>query len=97
MLIDFLGDQVALSDSYFGPGSGPVQFGDVQCVGNESSLISCHYATSQCTLGSQAGVICPGTKRTLYIISVLIRLSSYVCSCYMQKIIIYIHTKTTNY
>lgn len=68
MLIDFLGDQVALSDSYFGPGSGPVQFGDVQCVGNESSLISCHYATSQCTLGSQAGVICPGTKRTLYVV-----------------------------
>ena len=66
MLIDFIGDQVALSDSYFGPGSGPVQFGDVQCVGNESSLTSCHYATSQCTLGSQAGVICPGTKRTLY-------------------------------
>ena len=65
MLIDFLGDHVALSDSYFGPGSGPVQFGDVQCVGNESSLTSCQYATSQCTLGSQAGVICPGTKTTL--------------------------------
>ena len=62
--MEILGNQVALTNSYFGPGTGKFQIGSVQCVGSESSLASCSYnaSTDQCMLGSQAGVICPGNK-----------------------------------
>ena len=63
--MEILGNQVALTNSYFGPGTGKFQIGSVQCVGSESSLASCSYNAStnnQCMLGSQAGVICPGNK-----------------------------------
>ena len=54
---------VALKNSYYGAGSGPVQFGGVQCLGNESTLLDCSYtASAQCSGTHDAGVMCPGEE-----------------------------------
>ena len=54
------GNQVAPTSSYYGAGSSVVQFGNVQCVGNETSLLDCSYnSTAQCSSTQQAGVLCP--------------------------------------
>ena len=56
----FIGNQVAPTNSYYGAGSSVVQFGNVQCVGNETSLLDCTYnSTAQCSSTQQAGVLCP--------------------------------------
>ena len=53
--------EIALTNSYYGSSSGPVQFGSVECLGNESSLFECLYNTSiQCPSNRNAGVRCPG-------------------------------------
>ena len=55
------GNQVSLRKSYYGAGSGPVQFGGVQCLGNESTLLNCFYNSSvKCSATHHAGVMCPG-------------------------------------
>ena len=56
-----LGSMISLTKSYFGSISGPVRFGGVQCVGNESKLLDCSYNTqAQCSSFQQAGLLCPG-------------------------------------
>ena len=56
-----VGNKVSLRNSYYGTGSGPVQFGGVQCLGNESTLLNCSYNSSvQCSGTHDAGVMCPG-------------------------------------
>ena len=54
------GNGVALVNSHFGHGSGPVQLGSVQCVGNENSFLDCpHNSAAHCTSYENAGVVCP--------------------------------------
>ena len=46
--------------------SSVVQFSDVQCVGNETSLLDCTYnSTAQCSSTQRAGVLCPGMIESL--------------------------------
>ena len=49
----------ALKQSFFGPGTGPIHFGYVNCIGNESALINCSYKPDNpCSHYNDAGVIC---------------------------------------
>ena len=53
----------ALTNSFFGPGSGPIFLDRVQCLGHEASLYNCslNMDIGECTHGQDAGVSCSGT------------------------------------
>ena len=55
-----LQNAVPLTDT-FGPGTGPIFFGDRGCIGNETNLDDCPYngADYDCLHNDVAGVICP--------------------------------------
>ena len=56
------GDQATIVPS-LNYSSSVVQFGNVQCVGNETSLLDCTYnSTAQCSSTQRASVLCPGIK-----------------------------------
>ena len=49
--------------AYHGQGSGPIHISNVGCVGNESSLTDCSYATTHlCHHGEDAAVRCQTSK-----------------------------------
>nr|XP_055045541.1 soluble scavenger receptor cysteine-rich domain-containing protein SSC5D-like [Misgurnus anguillicaudatus] len=54
------------SYGYFGEGSGPIWMDEIDCVGNESSLVDCGFAgwgITNCEHDEDAGVICQGLVR----------------------------------
>ena len=52
-------DVIAYSGARYGEGSGPVYLDSVNCLGNESRLIECTYASSStCPHSQDAGVQC---------------------------------------
>lgn len=67
LLCLYTGNGVALMNSHFGHGSGPVQLGSVQCIGNENSFLDCpHNSVSHCTSYDNAGVVCPSEIAIMY-------------------------------
>lgn len=57
------GNAIALPQAIFGSGKGIIWFDDVQCLGNETSLLNCTHRgllISNCAHSEDASVICPG-------------------------------------
>lgn len=55
----------ALSNAYFGPGTGPIYLDDVTCFGNEDSLSQClssPWSVHNCRHFEDAGVRCYGEQ-----------------------------------
>ena len=53
----------ALGGSYFGEGSGPIWYDNVDCVGNETNIAQCSHSgigLHNCNHSQDAGVICGG-------------------------------------
>ena len=50
--------------AYFGQGSGPIWLDNIQCIGNESTIVSCVHlgfnVTRSCSHNEDAGVRCYG-------------------------------------
>ena len=60
-----LADATALSNSYFGDGTGPYHLSGVSCSGEERTLLQCSYSNGiigyhTCSPGNDAGVRCDG-------------------------------------
>ena len=55
---------IAVHRAGFGQGTGPVFLGNLQCTGNEYSLLSCsHYGIgTSCSHSYDFGVVCPPGK-----------------------------------
>lgn len=58
--IYFYTGAVAVSNAFYGLGTGPILMTNVRCVGNESGLVNCTFSTltGTCTHGIDAGVRC---------------------------------------
>ena len=57
------GRAVALSRSFFGRGRGIIWFDDIECIGNETSIIDCNHrghGINNCFHSEDANVLCPG-------------------------------------
>ena len=52
----------ARSNAFYGKGVGIISLDDVECVGNESSILDCKYkiGESDCGHEEDAGVVCDG-------------------------------------
>ena len=53
-------DATAVSNAFYGQGSGPIHIDDVACTGTETSILSCTYdsVTADCGHSEDAGVQC---------------------------------------
>ena len=59
----FTSDAIARSNASFGQGSGSILLDDVECTGNELSILSCTHnsiGSHNCDHSKDAGVICFG-------------------------------------
>ena len=57
----------ALSNAYFGQGTGQIVLDDVNCSGSENQLLTCNrgaLVSANCDHSDDAGVRCEGTYRT---------------------------------
>lgn len=64
--------QTAKISAYFGQGQGDIWLDDVNCFGNESSLVHCQrpaFGENNCGHGEDAGVICSGIYVLLLAVS----------------------------
>ena len=53
----------AFGGAYFGEGSGPIWYDNVDCVGNEANITQCSHSgigVLNCTHSQDAGVVCGG-------------------------------------
>ncbi|CAI5683597.1 deleted in malignant brain tumors 1 protein isoform X1 [Oreochromis niloticus] len=60
--------QTAKSSAFFGEGQGMIWLDDVNCLGNETSLVHCRrpsFGENNCGHGEDAGVICSATIRLI--------------------------------
>ncbi|XP_038582841.1 scavenger receptor cysteine-rich type 1 protein M130-like [Micropterus salmoides] len=60
--------QTAKSGAFFGQGHGDIWLDDVNCVGNETSLLHCQHPTlgeNNCGHGEDASVVCSATIRLI--------------------------------
>ena len=58
------GNAIALPQAIFGSGTGMIWFDDMQCLGNEATLLNCTHrgiGISNCAHSEDANVLCPGT------------------------------------
>ena len=60
-----LSDATALSNAFYGQGSGPIHIDDVACTGTETNILLCTYdsVTSDCGHSEDAGVQCQVDSR----------------------------------
>ena len=71
--LGYEGALAVLRNSPFGHGSGQIWLGDVQCIGNETSILQCSQIgwgvhNGYCWGSDDAGVVCrPSGKRTMLV------------------------------
>ena len=54
---------IALSDAFYGAGSGLIYRNNLQCTGSELRLVDCpHSSTATCTHQDDAGLMCNISK-----------------------------------
>ena len=59
--LGYISATAAIKSARFGPGSGPILFSELSCVGNESSVTECYQHSTgahNCTHSEDAGVVC---------------------------------------
>ena len=75
---------IAVSE-VFGVGQGPILLDELQCIGNERSLLSCTHSgvnTHDCTHAKDAGIICAfGNWHSHTYIIHMYKSHIHVCTC----------------
>ncbi len=84
------GRPMALLNSEFSPGDGPIFLDSLECVGNEEKLIDCRrnfeLGRFECSHDFEAGVKCPGTQEFYTYCNLLfIRLKNFHVSNFQVK------------
>lgn len=54
---------ISVLNAFYGQGVGIIWFGEINCQGNEKTLLQCAYAVSadlSCDHSDDAGILCPG-------------------------------------
>ena len=68
----FTSGAIARGSAYFGQGSGSILLDNVQCAGNEVSILSCSHniiGSHDCSHSEDAGVVClEGDLSTVYLL-----------------------------
>ena len=61
-------DATAISNAFYGQGSGLIHLDDVACTGTETNVLQCRYdsVTSDCGHSEDAGVQCVITSKLHY-------------------------------
>ena len=54
------------NEAYFGPGTGDILLDELQCTGDENSVLDCPHngvGNNDCSHGEDAGVVCQTEQR----------------------------------
>lgn len=61
--LGYVSATAALGSATFGPGSGPILYNELACIGNESNITDCNRhdtGAHNCSHSQDAGVVCEG-------------------------------------
>ena len=80
---------MATVSQVFGEGQGPILLDDLQCIGNERSLLSCTHrgvGIHDCTHAKDAGVVCAFGNCLINAPTYILHVCTYICVyLYVQK------------
>ena len=81
----------------FGEGQGPILLDDLQCIGNENSLLSCPnrgVGIHNCTHARDAGVVCAFGNCLINAPTYILHVCTYLCTCMYKKVVTYVYIYT---
>ena len=83
--LGYISATAAWGSARFGPGSDPILFSELSCIGNESTIVECDNRDTgdhNCTHSNDAGVVCEGQSVSVVnVLHMCVRTYVYVRTC----------------